>query len=118
MKIIAFLQLYNELEKGHLTRCLTNCAQWADEICIYDDCSTDGSEDIYNLYAPPGNIIRGSLRDFAAEQYHKAALLELALSKEPDWIGWIDGDATLDRALTSDPKTGCFTTVLHQKQTS
>lgn len=99
-KIFAFLQLYNEYEKGNLIRCLDNCQQWADEIFIYDDCSTDGSVDIYLKYTDKNNIIIGEKNEFNRELFHKHQLLELTLAKQPDFIGWIDGDDILDKTLT------------------
>lgn len=101
-KIIAFLQLYNESEKGNLVRCLENCKQWSDEIVIYDDASTDDSLNIYLNYTDRNNIIIGTENEFNKELYHKQKLLELALSKDPDYIGWIDGDDIFDKALTED----------------
>ena len=45
MKICGFLQIYNELEKGNLKRCITNLKKYCDYIAVYDDGSTDGSFD-------------------------------------------------------------------------
>jgi glycosyltransferase involved in cell wall biosynthesis len=105
MKLVAFLQLRNELESGNLTRCLENCRRWADDIFIYDDCSTDGSQSVYENYTLKKNIIFAKERDFKSELFHKQQLLDLALTTSPDWIGWIDGDTILDRKLTNDCKT-------------
>ena len=104
MIVSAILQLYNELEKGNLVRCLENCKQWADHIYIYDDCSTDGSQEIYLQYTPENNIIFGRERNFKRELFDKQELLELAKSSSPDWIFWQDGDAILDRDLTLNLK--------------
>jgi len=104
MRTIAFLQLHNELENGNLIRCLENCRRWSDDIFIYDDCSTDGSQEIYKKYTNSQNVILGTVRDFAAELYHKQQLLALALKSNPDWIGWIDGDAILCKEITENCK--------------
>ena len=50
MKIIAFTQMRNEIEKGNLFRYLENAKQWADEIVIYDDVSTDQSVEFARKY--------------------------------------------------------------------
>jgi glycosyltransferase involved in cell wall biosynthesis len=105
MRLVAFLQLYNELENGNLKRCLDNCSKWADDIFIYDDCSTDGSQEVYLNYTEKKNIIFGTVRDFRSEIFHKKELLDLVLGTNPDWIGWIDGDTTLCRDLTENCKS-------------
>ena len=104
MKLVAFLQLYNENETGNLRRCLDNCKKWADEIFIYDDCSIDGSQEVYLEYTDKDHIIFGTTRNFTEELFHKQQLLELTLKSNPDWIGWIDGDTTLSRTLTENCK--------------
>ena len=95
MKIIAFIQMYNEVTKGNLERCLINCKQWADEIVIYDDASTDNSVEVAEKYTK--HIIRGEVNNFFEELAHKQQLLELALTLNPDWIMWMDCDEILDR---------------------
>lgn len=98
MKIIAFIQMYNEVIKGNLERCLQNCKQWADDIVIYDDASTDNSVEVAKKYTP--YIIRGVINNFNRELEHKQQLLEYALTLDPDWIMWMDCDEILDRAGT------------------
>ena len=102
MRIAAFMQLRNELEKGNLRRCLDNCRQWATDIFIYDDCSDDGSQSVYEEYTDRDKIILGEKPDFKNEIFHKDQLLKLALSVNPDWIVWQDGDAIMDRRITED----------------
>jgi len=102
MRLVSFLQLRNELENGNLVRCLENCKRWSDDIFIYDDCSDDGSQEVYEKYTDKKNIIFGAKKEFNMEQFHKQQLLTLALKTNPDWIGWIDGDTILDRRLTDD----------------
>ena len=104
MKIAAFIQAYNELSNGHLYRCLNNVSLWADEIFIYDDCSTDGSRDVYLQCTKEDNIIWGKERNFKNEQFNKSRLLDLTLKSNPDWIFWIDVDTIADRTLTNDLK--------------
>jgi hypothetical protein len=95
MKIVAFVQMYNEASKGNLDRCLRNCKQWSDDIVIYDDASTDNSIQVAKNYTP--YIIQGVINDFCRELEHKQQLLDYALSLDPDWIMWIDCDEILDR---------------------
>lgn len=99
MKIVAFLQVYNEVAKGNLRRCLNNCKQWADDIVVYDDASTDSSVSVCEEYT--SHIIRGTVNRVIDEQLHKQQLLELALTLNPDWIFWIDADEILCREATT-----------------
>jgi len=99
MKLIAFIQMYNESSKGNLDRCLANCKQWADDIVIYDDASTDDSVEVALKYTK--YIIRGVVNDFNKELAHKQQLLDYALTLNPDWIMWMDCDEIVDRAGTN-----------------
>lgn len=100
MKIVAALQLRNELEQGNLIRCLDNCKKWSDSIVIYDDCSTDGSHEVYLDYTDRDLIILGNKRNFDNELAIKNSLLQKALTLNPDWIGNLDGDEVFDNRLT------------------
>lgn len=99
MRLLAFLQMNNEIEKGNLVRCLNNCKQWADDIVIYDDGSTDSSVEIARQYTE--HIICGKERCFVEELAHKQRLLEYAIGLSPDWIFWIDADEIIDRNGTT-----------------
>lgn len=112
MKICAFIQMYNESIKGNLTRCLENVRQWADDIVIYDDASTDNSVEIASQYT--SNIILGRENNINSEQSHKQELLGLALTLSPDWLMWIDCDEILDREST----TGKLRDLAHKADTS
>jgi len=96
-KICAFIQMYNESSKGNLVRCLENVKQWADDIVIYDDGSTDDSVEVASKYTP--NIIVG-INSFYSELQNKQDLLNYALRFSPDWLMWIDCDEVLDRIAT------------------
>lgn len=98
MKLIAFIQMHNEAERGNLVRCLDNCRQWADDIVIYDDGSTDNSVEVARRYT--SHVICGQPNCFVRELFHKQQLLEYALSLNPNWIFWIDCDEIVDRAGT------------------
>lgn len=95
LKIIGFLQVYNESSKGNLDRILNHLKKICDDIVVYDDGSTDNTLDI--LKKNTKYVIEGSKNDFLNESSHKQKLLELALSLEPDWILWLDADETVDR---------------------
>lgn len=99
MRIVAFIQMYNEVTRGNLERCLKNCKQWADDIVIYDDASTDDSVVVAKKYTK--YIIQGVVNNLCKELAHKQQLLEYALTLNPDWIMWVDCDEILDRAGTS-----------------
>lgn len=102
MRIVAFLVLWNELKKGNLVRCLENAKRWSDHIVIYDDGSTDGSQDVYLDYTSKDLIKLSQKNEFKKELYHKQELLEVALKLDPDWLGWIDGDTIFDKETTDD----------------
>ena len=95
VRLIGFLQIHNESEKGNLERVLNHLSKICDEIVIYDDGSTDDSYEIASKYTK--HIIRSKVNDFKNEREHKQELLELALSLNPDWIVWLDADEVFDR---------------------
>ena len=99
--ILGFFQYYNESKKGNLRRFLNNMVQYCDELVAYDDGSTDDSYDICREYMPETNIIRSKENDFCNEIAHKQLLLELALSKKPRAIVWLDCDSILDSNATN-----------------
>ena len=99
MKIVAFIQMFNEVKMGNLTRCLDNCKQWADDIVIYDDGSTDNSVEVAERYTK--HIIRGKKNWVLDELKHKQELLDYTLANiDADWIMWIDCDEIIDRGGT------------------
>ena len=96
IRLIGFLQIYNESEKGNLERALDHVSKFCDDIVIYDDGSTDNSREIASKYTK--HIIGPKVNDdFRNELKHKQELLELALSLNPDWIVWLDADEVFDR---------------------
>lgn len=92
-KIVAIIQVYNELEKGNLQRFFRYIKNCVDEVVVYDDCSTDGSYE----YAKKNTqwVLRGLKNDFTSEIKHKQILLETALSLKPDFIFSIDADEVI-----------------------
>lgn len=95
IKIIGFLQVYNESSKGNLVKILNHFKQICDNIVVFDDGSTDDSVQVTSKYSD--HVIRGSKNDFTNELEHKQRLLELALSLNADWIIWLDADEVVDR---------------------
>ena len=99
--------MYNEETTGHLKRCLDNCSQWADEIIIYDDKSTDNSVELAKKYTE--HIILGNKNEWLKETFHKETLLKYIhnMNKTPDWILWVDCDEIVDRYTIKNIKTFC-----------
>lgn len=95
LKIVGFLQMYNESSKGNLEKVLTHIKKFCNDIVIYDDCSTDNSVDVASKYTK--YIIKGGKNRFSEELNNKQILLEKALSLSPDWIAWLDADEAFDR---------------------
>jgi len=96
MKIIAMIQAYNELEQGNLRRCLESVSRYCDDICVYDDCSTDGSADVYDEFG--AKVIWGEVNDFANELEHKQIQLDKIRDMGADWIWRIDCDEVVEKA--------------------
>ena len=92
-KIVAIIQVYNEIEKGNLERFFRYINDSVDEVVVYDDCSTDGSYEYALQHAY--KVIRGVRNDFSSEIAHKQVLLDEALKLNPDFILSIDADEIL-----------------------
>jgi len=107
MKICGFLQVYNELERGNLKRCINNFKKYCDYIAVYDDGSTDGSDGF--LLRKGCLVIRDNKNDFLNETAHKQELLDYALSyyKDIDWFFWLDADEVLDANGTKNLRKFC-----------
>ena len=107
MKICGFLQVYNELEKGNLKRCITNMKKYCDYICVFDDGSTDGSTEY--LIKEGCKVIKGLKNDFLNETSHKQQLLDFALKHclDIDWFFWLDADEVLDANGTKNLREFC-----------
>ena len=95
IKLVGFVQCFNEGKTGNLERVLNHLSKFCDDIVIYDDGSTDNSYEIASKFSK--NIIRSVENNFKKEIGHKQKLLELALSLKPDWIVWLDADEVFDR---------------------
>jgi len=99
-KIVGFVQIFNELEKGNLERFIKHVPPLLDAWVAYDDGSTDGSYEYVKQYTP--YVIRGAINDFIHEINHKQQLLEIAVSLNPDFILWLDCDEVLTANANRD----------------
>ncbi len=95
LRLIGFLQMYNEGKSGNLRRCLPHLKEICDDIVIYDDASTDESVSVARQVT--SNIIISEANDFTREIFQKQQLLDLAISLNPDWIVWLDADELFER---------------------
>lgn len=109
MKLMGFLSIYNEVKKGNLKRCLDSLSKYCDEIVIYDDASTDNSVEVAKQYTDL--VIEGQVNEWGKEAEHRQRLLEFALTRNPDWIFWIDADEVIEkRGQEGDIRKLCETT--------
>jgi hypothetical protein len=102
VKIVAFTQLHNELEKGNLHNWFRSL-EFCDEIYIFDQASDDGSREVYESH-PNTHVIYSPTNRFSEELVCKAELLEKLLAEQPDtdWIFWMDGDTITDKRFTRE----------------
>ena len=94
-RIGAFLQVYNEVESGHLERFLTLNEDLFDYLFVFDDASTDGTSSVLE---PKADIyLRNKTNSFSNELENKQKLLEAVKSSqlEVDWLLWLDADEVL-----------------------
>lgn len=89
-KIVAVVQIHNELRKGNLERFFQYIKRTVDDVVVYDDFSTDGSYEYAKGQCK--NVIRGLRNDFKDERQHKKLLLEKALELKADFVIHVDAD--------------------------
>ena len=104
-KIVATVQVYNELEKGNLQRFFKYIKNCVDDLVVYDDCSTDGSYEYAKENAQL--VLRGLKNDFTSEIKHKQILLETALSLKPNFILSIDADEVISAGENNSLQALC-----------
>lgn len=97
MKLIAMIQVYNEVTNGNLARCLESVSQYCDAIQVYDDGSTDDPDDLYTLYDCDVIWANENLNDFKNELAHKQYQLDRCKYMEADWIWRIDADEVIEQ---------------------
>lgn len=95
MKLVAMIQVYNEVVNGNLARCLESVARYCDAIQVYDDGSTDEPHDLYEKYSC--DVIWADSNDFQNELAHKQAQLDRCKELGADWIWRIDADEVIER---------------------
>lgn len=102
MFIAGFAQLRNELEKGNLHNFFKCMEKVCDVIYIYDQNSTDGSQEVYKARKDVV-VIHDNENNFKDEISCKRLLLQRLLSENPqtDWIFWMDGDTLVDGRVVS-----------------
>ncbi len=96
MKLIGFSQLYNENAKGNLQWWLPMMSSICDYVYVFDQGSTDGSDQMYLQY-PNVVVTHSPTNRFAEELICKQELLDRVYSDHPDvsWILWLDGDTMI-----------------------
>lgn len=94
-KLIAMIQVHNEVENGNLQRCLESVSQYCDAIQVYDDGSTDEPNDLYAQYWC--DVIWAKDNDFRNELAHKQMQLDRCKEMGADWIWRIDADEVIEQ---------------------
>lgn len=95
MKLIAMIQVYNEVENGNLARCLESVSNYCDAIQVYDDGSTDDPRGLYEKYNC--DVIYSEENDFKNELAHKQRQLDRCKELGADWIWRIDADEVIEQ---------------------
>lgn len=93
MRLVGFMQVRDNVHNGYLRWALESLSRTVDRIVVYDDASTEPVRPLYEEYSC--EVVYGRRNNFAAELYHKAELLTVALRHQPEWIVWADSDAIL-----------------------
>lgn len=104
MKLTCMVQIYNELETGNLPRFIESVSKYCDALVIYNDGSTDGSDDWicsnkskFNKKLEHIWTIHGEKNNFKNEIAHKQIMLQHCIELESDWIFWLDCDEVIEK---------------------
>ncbi len=95
MKVVGFVQNYNNVSNGFLEMSLLSLSKTCDKIYVYDSASTEDTRELYKKFECI--VIYAVENKFWKELYHKQELLSITLRDNPDWICWIDSDAILGK---------------------
>lgn len=95
MKLVAMLRIKNQILT--IRECLNRLNDLVDEIVIVDNGSTDGTLEVYKEYKKIKAVKHTKGFD---EGRDKIMVHELAKTRDPDWILWIDADEVFEDALT------------------
>ena len=95
MKLAGLLQCYNESSKGNLKRCLTHMSKFCDDIVVLDDASTDDSVQVAREFTK--HVITRQKNEWMQYLKAKQEITNYALTLNPDWLIWLDGDEVFDR---------------------
>jgi len=95
MKVIGFLQVRNEVSTGHLERFIERNLELFDKLYVFDDASTDGSDEIIEKHSTV--LIRAQDSKFSSELEIKSELLKRIQAEcdEGDAILRLDADEIL-----------------------
>ena len=100
MKVIAITKVFNE--EHFLESWLNQVLSFCDTAILYDDGSTDRTNEILHKYLPDNHIIRNDVNDPANETAHCNLLMQRIhdLNLNPDWIFTNSIDEYLPANLT------------------
>jgi glycosyltransferase involved in cell wall biosynthesis len=93
MKITCILQVFNEIQSGHLPEFFESNAHLFDHIVAYDDGSTDGSWEYLQKHAT--KVLRAEQNNFKLERSHKSKMLKVATELGAEVIVTLDADEIL-----------------------
>lgn len=93
LNIICIIQVFNEVQTGHIVDFFKYNVNLFDHIIVYDDGSTDGTLEYCKNFT--SYIIRDSDNNYKKEMSHKKKMLELASKIDADYVVSLDADEIL-----------------------